>query len=122
MVEVFKESNFRVVSGGTDNHLFLLDVSNYEVNGDELEKLLDTVGITVNKNGIPFDERPPTKTSGLRIGTPAVTTRGFKEAEVKQVAEMIIRVAENQENEEVLNQVREDVFVLTAGFPLYLER
>lgn len=119
MVEVFKDSDFRVVSGGTDNHLFLLDVSKYGVNGDELEKLLDTVGITVNKNGIPFDELPPTKTSGLRIGTPAVTTRGLKEEDVKQVAEMIIRVAENQEDEEVLNQVREEVLALTAKFPLY---
>lgn len=119
MVEVFNESDFRVISGGTDNHLMLLDVSKYGLNGDQLEKLLDEVGITVNKNAIPFDELPPTKTSGIRIGTPAITTRGFKVEEAKEVARLIIKVAENQENEKVLNEVKDEVQALTTRIPLY---
>lgn len=115
----FEGSKFRVISGGTDTHLFLLDVTGYGVNGDQLQKLLDEVEITVNKNAIPFDELPPTKTSGIRIGTPAVTTRGFKEEDVRAVARMIIRVAENQDDQAVLNEVRAEVAALTARFPLY---
>ena len=119
MVEVFNESDFRVISGGTDNHLMLLDVSKYGLNGDQLEKLLDEVGITVNKNAIPFDELPPTKTSGIRIGTPAITTRDFKVEEAKEVARLIIKVAENQENEKALNEVKDEVRALTTRIPLY---
>ena len=119
MVEVFKESDFRVISNGTDNHLMLLDVSKYGLNGNQLEKLLDEVGITVNKNAIPFDELPPTKTSGIRIGTPAITTRGFKADDAKEVAHLIIKVAENQENDAALNEIKEEVRALTARIPLY---
>lgn len=119
MVDVFKDSDFRVISHGTDNHLFLLDVSNYDLNGQELETLLDSVGITVNKNAIPFDELPPTKTSGIRIGPPAITTRGFKEKDATKVAEFIVKVAENQEKTAVLEEVKEAVRNLTKQFPLY---
>ena len=119
MVETFKESDFRVISEGTDNHLMLLDVSKYGLNGNQLEKLLDKVGITVNKNAIPFDELPPTKTSGIRIGTPAITTRGFKTDDAREVARLIIKVAENQENEVALNEIKEKVRALTTRFPLY---
>src|SRR5690625_698706 len=119
MVEIFKESDFRVISDGTDNHLMLLDVSKYGLNGDQLEKLLDEVEITVNKNAIPFDELPPTKTSGIRIGTPAITTRGFKADDAKEVAHLIIKVAENQENDAALNEIKEEVRALTARIPLY---
>ena len=119
MADTFKDSKFHLVSGGTDNHMFLLGVADYDLNGQELEILLDSVGITVNKNGIPFDELPPTKTSGVRIGTPAVTTRGFKEEEMKQVAKWIIKVAENQDNKEVLDEIRKEVRELTDKFPLY---
>jgi glycine hydroxymethyltransferase len=121
MAEVFKASDFRVISGGTDNHLFLLDTSSYNMNGSEVESLLGEVNITVNKNAIPFDELPPTKTSGIRIGTPAMTTRGFKEDEVKKVAELIIRTVENQNNEDILEEVRNEVKELTRQFPLYNE-
>lgn len=119
MVDVFKDSKFRVISQETENHLFLLDVSAYGLNGQELETLLDEVEITANKNAIPFDELPPTKTSGLRIGTPAITTRGFKEEEAKKVAELIVKVAENQEDTQVLNEVKEEVRKITQQFPLY---
>lgn len=119
MAEVFEESKFRVISGGTDTHLFLLDVSGYGLNGNQFEKILDEAEITVNKNSIPFDELPPTKTSGIRIGTPAITTRGFKEEDVKEVARLIIKVAENQDNAEVLASIKADVQKITDRMPLY---
>lgn len=119
MAEVFRASDFRVISGGTDTHLLLLDISNYEINGDQFEKLLDTVGITVNKNAIPFDTLPPTKTSGIRVGSPAITTRGFKEEDARKVAELIIKTAENQNNSEVLATIKKEVKELTDQNPLY---
>ena len=122
MEKVFQESKFRLISGGTDNHLLLLDVSAYDLNGKELESLLDEVGITVNKNAIPFAKLPPMKTSGIRIGTPAITTRGFKEEESRKVAELIIKVAENQNNPEVLESVKSEVRKLTSQFPLHVEK
>ena len=94
-------------------------MSNYDLNGQELETLLDSVEITLNKNAIPFDELPPTKTSGVRIGPPAITTRGFKEEEAAKVAELIVKVAENQENQKVLGEVKAEVRKLADQFPLY---
>lgn len=122
MVEVLEDSEFRVVSGGTDNHLFLLDTTGYGLNGQELETLLDEAGITVNKNMIPFDTSTPTKTSGIRVGTPAITSRGFDEDAAKKVAELIIRVAANKNDAETLVTVKEEVHALTAQFPLYESR
>lgn len=119
MVDVFEKSEFRVVSGGTDNHLFLLDTTGYGLNGQELETLLDEAGITVNKNMIPFDTSTPTKTSGIRVGTPAITTRGFDEDGARKVAELIIRVAANKDDAETLVTVKKEVHALTAQFPLY---
>ena len=120
MENAFKQSQFNVISDGTDKHLLLLDVSPYGINGKELETLLDEVGITVNKNAIPYDQLPPTKTSGIRIGTPAITTRGFKEDESTKVAELIIKVAANQDNPAVLDEVKNDVRQLTQAFPLHI--
>lgn len=120
MENAFKQSQFNVISDGTDNHLLLLDVSPYGINGKELEILLDEVGITVNKNAIPYDQLPPTKTSGIRIGTPAITTRGFKEDESTKVAELIIKVAANQDNPAVLDEVKNNVRQLTQAFPLHI--
>ncbi|QII81107.1 serine hydroxymethyltransferase [Jeotgalibaca arthritidis] len=120
MENAFKQSQFNVISDGTDNHLLLLDVSPYGINGKELEILLDEVGITVNKNAIPYDQLPPTKTSGIRIGTPAITTRGFKEDESTKVAELIIKVASNQDNPAVLDEVKNNVRQLTQAFPLHI--
>lgn len=119
MAEIFNDSKFRVISGGTDNHLLLLDVSAYGLNGQEVEELLDSVEITVNKNSIPFDKLPPMKTSGIRVGTPAITTRGFKEEDAKKVAELIIKAVENHDNEEALNEVKDQVQTLTERIPLY---
>jgi glycine hydroxymethyltransferase len=109
----------RVVSGGTDTHLMLVDVFAKGVRGKEAETALDHAHITANKNAIPFDTNPPLNPSGMRFGSPAVTTRGFREPEMKDVAELIVRVLENASNETVLDEVRRRVAVLTERFPLY---
>lgn len=120
MADVFaQDDNFRVISGGTDNHVFLVDVTKVIENGKAAQNLLDEVNITLNKNSIPFETLSPFKTSGIRIGTAAVTSRGFKEEECRQVAQLIIKALENHDKEEVLKQVRTDVRSLTDKFPLY---
>ncbi|API90258.1 serine hydroxymethyltransferase [Marinilactibacillus sp. 15R] len=119
MAEVFKESKGRVISGGTDNHLLLLEVTNFDMNGKQAEALLDTVGITVNKNTIPYETLSPFKTSGIRIGTPAITTRGFDEEASKKVAKLIIKTLENQYNDDILNEIKIEVRELTKQYPLY---
>jgi glycine hydroxymethyltransferase len=112
----------RVVSGGTDNHLMLLDVFSMGVTGKVAEKALDAAGITVNKNTIPFDSNPPLVASGVRIGTPALTTRGMGEGEMREVAELIADILRAPEDEGVRSRVRQSVGELTARFPLYAER
>lgn len=114
--ELLKYS-FNLVSGGTDNHLILIDLRNKGITGKELETRLDAVGITVNKNAVPFDTEKPTITSGIRIGTPAVTTRGFKEEEMKKIAELINMTVE--EFEEKQEEIREEVASICKAFPLY---
>lgn len=122
MVEIFnREPKARLVSGDTDNHLLLVDVTGFELNGKEAEKLLDSVNITVNKNSIPFETLSPFKTSGIRIGTPAITSRGFKEEDAAKVAELIIQVLSNKEDATVLEAVRQEVKKLTEKYPLYAE-
>lgn len=119
MVEVFKTSDLvRVVSGGTDNHLFNLDLTASGLSGKEAQNILDSVAITVNKEAIPNEPRSPFITSGIRIGTPAITTRGFKESEVKQVAQLILQVFSNPHDEGNLAEVAKSVRDLTARFPL----
>ena len=112
-------AGFRVVSGGTDTHLLLVDVFAKGVRGKEAEAALDRAYITANKNAIPFDVNPPLNPSGMRFGSPAVTTRGFGEAEMREVAALIIRVLENVADENVLSEVRRRVSALTERFPLY---
>ena len=111
---------FRITSGGTDNHLMLVDltVKDDELTGKDAEKWLEQAGLITNKNGIPDDPRPPMTTSGLRLGTPATTTRGFKEAEMTQIADWINRAIESKGDEGVLSTVREEVKGLCARFPL----
>ncbi|QIL50198.1 serine hydroxymethyltransferase [Weissella coleopterorum] len=119
MVEIFKASNLvRVVSGGTDNHLFNLDLTASGLSGKEAQNILDAVAITVNKEAIPNEPRSPFVTSGIRIGTPAITTRGFKEADAQQVAQLILRVLDQPHNEDNLAAVAQDVRKLTNRFPL----
>ncbi|WP_370632531.1 serine hydroxymethyltransferase [Marinilactibacillus sp. Marseille-P9653] len=119
MAEVFNTSKGRVISGGTDNHLLLLEVTDFEMNGKQAEALLDSVGITVNKNTIPFERLSPFKTSGIRIGTPAITTRGFDEVASKKVAELIVQTLENKEDEAQLSEIKKAVRELTKQYPLY---
>lgn len=109
---------FRVVSGGTDNHVMLVDLRNKNLNGTEASHALDEAGITVNKNGIPFDTGSPMKPSGIRIGTPAVTTRGMKEADVEQVADFIAEALADHTNVEKLHAIRDRVFSFNRAFPL----
>jgi glycine hydroxymethyltransferase len=113
------EAGCRVISGGTDTHLLLVDVFAKGVRGREAETALDHAYITANKNAIPFDVNPPLNPSGMRFGTPAVTTRGFREGEMREVGALIVRVLENIANEGVLDEVRKRVALLTERFPLY---
>ncbi|HSR49946.1 MAG TPA: serine hydroxymethyltransferase [Acidobacteriota bacterium] len=122
LAEVLSQSGYRVVSGGTDNHLFLLDVFSKDITGKKAEETLEAAGITVNKNGIPFDTNPPLVASGIRIGTPALTTRGMKEAEMKRVGGWIARVLDNIDDASVHRQVRDEIRAFAADFPLYPER
>jgi glycine hydroxymethyltransferase len=110
---------YRLVSGGTDNHLMLVDLRNKSITGKDAQIALEAAGITVNKNTVPFDTEKPFITSGVRIGTPAVTTRGMKEAEMKQIGEFIDKALMNRTNPDVLTAVKADVLTLCNKFPLY---
>ena len=122
LAEGLKGQGLRLCSGGTDNHLMLVDLRPKKLTGKIAEEVLDKAGITVNKNQIPFDPEKPTVSSGVRIGTPALTTRGMKEAEMAAVAKLIGRALDNATDEAALAKVRGDVKELTAGFPLYASR
>ncbi len=113
------EGGFRIVSGGTDNHLFLIDLTNKGITGKEAEKALDEAGITVNKNAIPFDKRSPFITSGIRIGTPVITTRGMKEGEMEIIAQFILDVLKDVNNQKTIREVRQAVKDFCAKFPLF---
>lgn len=115
------EYGFDVVSGGTDNHLMLIDISNKDITGKQAEISLEKAGITVNKNMVPFDARSPFVTSGIRIGTPAVTTRGMKENEMSRIADIINIAIQNYDNDEKLEGLQIEVRELCYGFPLYSE-
>lgn len=115
------EYGFDIVSGGTDNHLMLIDLTNKNVTGKQAEIALEKAGITVNKNMVPFDKRSPFVTSGIRIGTPALTTRGMKEKEMEVIADIINRAINNVENEKVLSDLKNEVRQLASGFPLFAE-
>jgi glycine hydroxymethyltransferase len=113
---------FRLVSGGTDNHLMLVDVFSKGITGKAAEAALGKAAITVNKNAIPFDRNPPMTASGIRIGTPAMTTRGMKEAEMAQIGDLIARVLASPEDDTVITAVKAEVEALCRRFPLYPER
>ena len=122
LAEALAGAGFRIVSGGTDNHLMLVDVFVRSLTGAQAERALERAAITVNKNAIPFDTQPPMKASGIRIGTPALTTRGMKEAEMRQIAEWISEVVADHENESVQQSVRGRVKELCERFPIYENR
>ncbi|MGD9142857.1 MAG: serine hydroxymethyltransferase [Dehalococcoidia bacterium] len=108
----------RLVSGGTDNHLILVDLTDKEITGARARLVLESAGIVTNKNSIPFDTRPPAITSGIRLGTPAVTTRGFSKEEMKQIAGLIVRVLENPDDETIISEVREEIACMCTAFPV----
>ncbi|HHW17910.1 MAG TPA: serine hydroxymethyltransferase [Firmicutes bacterium] len=119
LAEELMSRGYRLVSGGTDNHLMLVDLTSKGITGKDAETVLDKVGITVNKNAIPFDKRKPTVTSGIRIGTPAVTTRGMKEDEMKKIASLIDRTLSSIGDERELEKIAAEVRELTQNFPFY---
>ncbi|WP_010283059.1 serine hydroxymethyltransferase [Bacillus timonensis] len=116
-----EKDGFRIVSGGTDNHLVMVDLRPKGINGKQFQEALDYVGITVNKNMIPFDTEKPSITSGVRIGTTAISQRGLKETEVEQIAAIMNKVAENITNQEVLDACKQEASDLISNFPLYQE-
>lgn len=119
MAEELVSGGLRIVSGGTDNHLMLVDLRSKGVTGKVAEKILEEAGITCNKNAIPNDPEKPFITSGIRLGTPAITTRGMKEEEARQIAKMIIKVLNNPEDSQKIAEVKEELLALTKKFPLF---
>lgn len=116
-----QKEGFDLVTGGTDTHMVLVDLSNFDIDGRQAEELLDRVGITVNKNAVPYDKKPPQVTSGMRLGTPAMTTRGVEEQGIAWIGELIGRVIKNRDDEELLKQTRREVVEFLASYPLYPE-
>ena len=122
LATVIASHGFRIVSGGTDNHLMLVDVFSKGITGKVAEAALGKAAITVNKNAIPFDKNPPMTASGIRVGTPAMTTRGMKEAEMEQIGGLIVRVLDTPEDDTAIAMVKREVEALCKRFPLYPER
>jgi len=118
LAKALQDKGWRIVSGGTDNHLMLVDVFAQGIMGNEAEKALDKAGITANKNGIPFDPNPPLRPSGIRLGSPAVTSRGMKEAEMLKIAGWIDRALRNTKDDAALEQIQKEVFELTSQYPI----
>jgi glycine hydroxymethyltransferase len=121
LAEVLINRGFKIISGGTDNHMMLVDLTNKDATGKDTEEALDMVGITVNKNVIPYDERPPAITSGIRLGTPCVTARGMGEAEMVEIADIISSVIQNKKDAETIDALSKRVKILCDSFPLYSE-
>ena len=113
--------DFRIVSGGTDTHLLLVDLTEKRITGADASRILEQAGITVNKNLIPFDRKSPAVTSGIRIGTQAVTTRGMKEFHMRKIAQLINKAVESSDNQKKLGEIKREVSDLTNSFPLYQE-
>ena len=122
LAQTLADEGFRIISGGTDTHLMLVDVFAKGMFGSEAENALHDAGITVNKNAIPFDTNPPMKPSGIRIGSPALTTRGMKEAEMRQVGKFIAEALNNRSDQAILTKIRGEVLELAEQFPLYASR
>jgi glycine hydroxymethyltransferase len=121
MANAFVARGYNIISGGTENHLMLIDLRNKNVTGKQVQETLELADITINKNAVPFDTQSPMITSGIRVGTPAVTTRGFKEDDCLQVVKWIDMIVENIDNESVISTVREDINAHMERFPLYGE-
>jgi glycine hydroxymethyltransferase len=116
-----QQKGFRIVSGGTDNHMVLVDLTSKRITGKEASSLLEKVNITINKNLIPYDPLPPAQASGIRLGTPAITTRGIVESDIDAIAGFIDRAISQRESQDVLDQVRKEALKMTKKYPLYPE-
>ena len=121
MAKAFTDKDYQIISGGTDNHLMLIDLRNKNITGKKAQETLDKAHITLNKNAVPFDDKSPFVTSGIRVGVPAITTRGMKEADMANVVDLVDRVLMNLDNEAVIGAVQEDVKAFMEQFPLYPE-
>ena len=121
MAEAFNENGVNMVSGGTDNHLILLDLTELNITGKDAEHLLEKAGITVNKNAIPFETRSPFITSGVRIGTPAITSRGIRAEQARTVARLISNILKHPDDDAVLKESKQSVADLCKQFPLYAD-
>ena len=119
LADTLTQNGVRVVSGGTDNDLILVDLTNLDITGKDAEKILEKVNITVNKNGIPYDTKSHFVTSGIRLGTPALTTRGMKENEMILIGNLIVKALQNSDNDDILKTIIEDIKILCKKFPLY---
>ncbi|HRP60895.1 MAG TPA: serine hydroxymethyltransferase, partial [Vicingus sp.] len=119
MAEELTKRGYGVISGGTDNHCMLIDLRSKNITGKEAENVLVKADITVNKNMVPFDDKSPFVTSGIRVGTAAITTRGVKEAEIVKIVELLDRVITNKDNEAIIEEVRDEVNELMENYPLF---
>jgi glycine hydroxymethyltransferase len=119
MVNEFKKQGMRIVSRGTDNHLFVIDISDFDLDSKEIQNGLEEVNIYVNKNTIPFDQRSPFNPSGIRIGSPAMTTRGMKEREARKIVQLIMKLINNFHNQKNREEVKEEVKKMCLKFPIY---
>jgi glycine hydroxymethyltransferase len=119
LAQDLEQGGLKIVSGGTDSHMFLVDLRPLNVKGNVAQETLERVGITLNKNGIPYDTEKPTVTSGIRVGSPAVTTRGMKEPEMIKIAQSIVKVLKNIDNDKIISEVKEDMLKLCQDFPIY---
>ena len=119
LAQGFIDRGYKIVSGGTDTHLMLLNLTNKGITGKEADAALDTAGIIVNKNAVPYDEKPPAVASGIRLGSPIVSTRGMKEPEMKRIVELVDRVLQHRQEPTVLEEVREQAKALCDGFPIF---
>jgi glycine hydroxymethyltransferase len=121
MAKAFLSKGYEIISGGTDNHLMLIDLRNKNITGKKAQETLDRAHITLNKNAVPFDDKSPFVTSGIRVGVPAVTTRGMKEKDMEIIVNFIDHILMNIDNEEVIVKVKEEVKTFMKQFPLYPE-
>ncbi|HHU54358.1 MAG TPA: serine hydroxymethyltransferase [Mollicutes bacterium] len=119
LADVLKDNGFKIISDGTDNHLLLVDTMSIGITGKEAETILDSINITVNKNTIPYDKKSPFVTSGIRLGSPAMTTRGFKEKEFEIIGNLIAKALKNKDDSALLEKLKQEVITLTNNYPLY---
>ena len=121
MAKALVAKDYHIISGGTDNHLMLIDLRNKNITGKKAQETLDQAHITLNKNAVPFDDKSPFVTSGIRVGVPAITTRGMKEGDMQTVVDLIDKVLMNIDDASVVKAVSEEVHAFMEGFPLYPE-